>query len=69
MKLGLIEISQIALILLKAFGVVAWSWWLIFLPTFATLGVVAFLFTLIFVAVFTFPQEATKWQSLGKRLR
>lgn len=69
MKIGLIEITQITLILLKVFGVVAWSWWLVFAPLLLTLATVVVLFSLVLIAVFTFPQEATKWQNLAKRLR
>ncbi len=69
MKIGLIEITQVALILLKAFGVVAWSWWLIFAPLLLTLSFVFATFALILVALLNAPKEVTSWQNLGKRLR
>lgn len=69
MKIGLIEITQITLILLKVFGVVAWSWWLVFAPLLLTLATVVALFALVVIAVFTFPEEATKWQNSVKRFR
>lgn len=36
--MGLTEILTIIFVLLKAFGVINWSWWLVFLPEIIAVG-------------------------------
>jgi len=69
MKIGLIEITQVTLILLKVFGAVAWSWWLVFAPLLLTLATVATLFTLVLIALLNAPKEVTPWQNWARKLR
>ena len=36
--MGLAEILTIIFVLLKGFGVISWSWWLVFLPEIIAVG-------------------------------
>ena len=44
--MGFTEILTILFVLLKVFGVISWSWWLVFLPEIIAVGLYLVLFIL-----------------------
>ncbi|GLO66254.1 hypothetical protein [Oceanobacillus kimchii] len=45
--MGILELLTLVLVLLKAFGVIAWSWWLVFVPL-----AIALVFYILILSVF-----------------
>lgn len=37
--MGFLELLTIIFVILKAFGLITWSWWLVFSPLFASIGI------------------------------
>jgi uncharacterized membrane protein len=50
MSIGLPGILTIIFVLLKAFGVIDWSWWIVFSPVLISFAVVAVVFVVAAVA-------------------
>ena len=50
-NIGFIDVLTFTLVLFKIFGIIAWSWWIVFLPMLINLGIG--LFILILVAIVT----------------
>lgn len=49
--MGFTEILTIVFVLLKVFGVITWSWWIVFLPEIIALALYALFFVLGLVGV------------------
>lgn len=49
--MGLAEILTIIFVLLKAFGVISWSWWLVFLPEIIAVGLYIIFFIINILCV------------------
>jgi len=50
-NIGFIDVLTFTLVLFKIFGIITWSWWIVFLPMLINLGIG--LFILILVAIVT----------------
>lgn len=48
--MGILELLTIIFILLKAFGVITWSWWLVFLPSIISVSIYVIWFVAIVIA-------------------
>ena len=46
---SILSILQIIFIVLKLLKVITWSWWIVFVPTWIGLGIVALCFIVIFI--------------------
>ena len=44
--MGLLEVLTIVFVVLKLLGVIAWSWWLVFLPLIIAVGIYVIVFVL-----------------------
>lgn len=49
MSMGLPTLLFVMFICLKLCGVIAWSWWIVFLPVFIPLGIVVLVFLALIV--------------------
>lgn len=57
--MGFLELLTVVFVLLKAFDVIAWSWWLVFSPMYVYLVVlVVYLLFTIFAAIATVASGA-----------
>lgn len=67
--MGFTEILTVVFILLKVFGVISWSWWLVWLPE--IIAGVVYLGVLIFylIAYLKIKKEAKKIESRSKFLK
>lgn len=54
--IGFVGLLQIAFIVLKLCGVIAWSWWVVFLPTLISIGVFAIIMIIIFINTWRFKK-------------
>lgn len=43
---GFVGLLQLAFIILKVCNVINWSWWIVFLPTFASVGLTVIVFAI-----------------------
>lgn len=46
----IVNLIQVAFIILKLCNVINWSWWLVFLPTLIQLGIVVLMLVIILIA-------------------
>lgn len=46
---SILSVLQIIFIVLKLLKVITWSWWTVFIPTWIGLGIVTFVFIVIFI--------------------
>jgi hypothetical protein len=42
--MGFLEVLTVVFVVLKLIGVISWSWWLVFLPIFISIGIYALIF-------------------------
>lgn len=52
LRMGLIETLTLILIVLKLFGLISWSWWLVLSPVFICLGIIILLVTVMTIMLF-----------------
>jgi hypothetical protein len=53
MKLGFLNLLTLIFVIAKLAGAISWSWWIIFIPTYIGVGLVAFvLFCALLAAAF-----------------
>ena len=45
--IGFFGLLQIAFIVLKLCGVITWSWWAVFIPTLANIGIIVVIFIVL----------------------
>jgi hypothetical protein len=50
MKIGFLNLLTLIFVVAKLFGAISWSWWIIFIPTYVSVGLVMFVLFLAFVA-------------------
>ena len=60
MSLGLFNTATLILIILKIIGVITVSWWIVFLPTFIWLGLIALLIIIGLVTALVAGYVATR---------
>lgn len=48
-SIGLLDILLIIFIVLKIIGVITWSWWLVLIPLWIDLGVIAIFFVIALI--------------------
>ena len=53
-KISFLEIVFLVFLFLKLFGVVAWSWWIIFSPMLIELGITLICFLILWITYFFF---------------
>lgn len=59
--MGLLEILTIVFIVLKLTGIIAWSWWLVLLPSIITLILIVLWFVFVFILSLFGISKASKW--------
>lgn len=47
--IGFFGLLQIAFIILKLCGVITWSWWAVFIPTWVNIGIVVVIFIVLWI--------------------
>lgn len=58
--MGFLELLTVIFILLKVFGVIAWSWWLVFIPMYVAVALYA-------VIIFFYGWAFTRTFKVGKK--
>lgn len=58
--MGFLELLTIIFVLLKAFGVIAWSWWLVFLPLIIAVGIYAIVTAIYIIGWIRMKREIDK---------
>ena len=47
--IGFFGLLQVAFIVLKLCGVITWSWWAVFIPTWVNIGIVVVVFIVLWI--------------------
>jgi hypothetical protein len=50
MRVGFLNLLTLVFVTAKLFGVVQWSWWLVLMPTFVSVGLIVLVLLLVTIA-------------------
>lgn len=64
--MGILEVLTIVFVVLKLVGVIAWSWWAVFIPTYVALAIYALV---IGLHIALYVKETSEMKTNHKRRR
>lgn len=58
--IGILDVVQIVLIILKLVGVIKWSWWIVLIPLWITLGMIALFVVIMWINELQYRSKPAK---------